>query len=1098
MRLPQKFLLIMKLTTFILIISLAQLSARTFGQRISLSENNSPMERVLSKISAQSGYNFFYSDSDLKGKTVNIAVNNASIEETLRSVFSGFPLDYRILKKNIVVTKKPEPGLFEKIFSRAAAIDVHGTVLDEKGKGLAGVNVRTKDNSQFTITDAAGTFILRDVAPNSVIICSFIGYKTKEINASEKLSEIKLEIADSKLDEVQVIAYGKTSQRLSTGNVVTISAKDIEKSPVSNPMLALQARVPGISIIQGSGYAGSGIKVQIQGRSSLLSGTEPFYVIDGVPYNSSTINAGTVPDIIKNGSPLNFINPDDIESISILKDADATAIYGSRAANGAVLITTKSGNSGPLRVNFNLSQGIGQLDQRLKLMDTEQYLLMRREAIKNENQQIGPADYDLNGTWDQNRNTDWMKELVGKNATYSDINLGFSGGDANTNYSLSSTYRRNTNVIPGDFSNRAFSTRIALSTKSRDQRLAINLTGSYTADVNELPQAEDFLTQAVTLAPNAPSIYNADGSLNWGLNSSGAGTWNNPYANLLSTNSMETGSLMTNLRTSYEIAKGFSISSNFGYNTIQMGNVIVSPIDAFSPNIRPYISSFSIFNHGKRSNWIIEPQLQYHASSKLGNFAFFAGSSIQQESSVTQNIFASGFPNLATMKNIAAASSLSTSSASDIPYKYFGVFGKLSYDYKNKYLLNLSARRDGSSRFGANNRYHNFSSIGLGWVLSEEGWAKDRLGPLNFAKIRISYGSTGNDQIEDFLYESLYLANPAAMNYGGIKGFDVNRLSNPDLQWEETRKLNLGLDLGLFNDRAVLNLNYNRNRSSNMLVFVNLPSSVGFGSVKQNLPALVENTGFEVALNTKNITSADFGWTSNFNLTIPRNKLLKYEGIESSQSYNLYFIGKSINVAKSYDFAGVNPQNGSYEFRKADGSITSYPTDADMYIHTDFSPRLYGGLENTFSYKGLALSFLFQFVRQQGRDNKTTTAIGVTPGQFGNNALVAAFERWTTPGQQASYQRFSTNYALNISQYYYNQSNGVIADASFIRLKNVNLSYVLPVKLCKKIHLNNLRVFAQGQNLLSWTKFSGLDPETTSSTSLPALRVMTLGLQGSF
>lgn len=1098
MRPPQKLLFIMKLTTFILMITLAQVSATTFGQRITLNETHSSLEQVLKRITQQSGYNFFYNDADLKGQHIDITVDNLSLRETVRQLFQGLSLDYRIVKNNIVITRKPEASLIEKIIARIESIDVHGTVTDENGRPLAGVSIRLKNNSRFTLSDAKGTFTLTGVERNSVILLSFVGYKTKEALTAEHLDNLKMELADSKLDEVQVIAYGKTSQRLSTGNVVSVSAKDIEKSPVGNPILALQARVPGLTIVQASGQPNAGMKVLIQGVSSLYSGTDPFYVIDGVPYNSSLVNGQSLPDELKQGSPLNFINPNDIESISVLKDADATSIYGSRAANGAILITTKRGQAGPLKVDFNLSQGIGEIANRLKLMNTTEYLAMRREALRNDQVTVGRTDYDLNGTWDTTRNVDWQKELLGRNSNYSNYSLGFSGGDAFTNYSLTTTYRRTTNIQPGDFADQNGSARLTVSSATKDRRFNILFTASYLSDKNVMSQRSgDFVTKAIALAPNAPEGYNPDGTINWALNASGSASWENPYSFLLLTNTALTSNLISSLRTSYEIAKGLQLSANLGYNVTRSDADYITPIESFAPNVRSARTATSIFNHGKRTNWIIEPQLNYKKVTKFGTLGLLAGASMQRDFTYIQNFTATGFASTATQENITAASSISARSAEETPYRYFGAFANLNYNYKDKYQANFNLRRDGSSRFGTNNRYHNFSSVGLGWVWSEEEWAKDKLGPLRFGKLRISYGSTGNDQLPDFLYQGLYSSTALGVAYGGSKGLVPTRLTNPDLQWEETRKLNIGLDLTFFGDRINLTMNYNRNRSTNQLVYYNLPSTVGFGSVWQNMPALIQNKGLEVSISTKNINGESFRWSTNFNITFPKNSLLRYDGIENTQSKNQKFVGESITLQRLYEFAGVNPQTGIFQFRKLDGSLTQEPSDEDMYIHKDLSQRMHGGIENTFGYKGLNLSFLFQFVKQNGLYNGPS-ATYLNPGRMGYNVLQDALDHWTSPSQTGTFQRYESYGDLDFSMSYYRSSDAAVRDASYIRLKNVNLSWTIPVRWSGKLGINHLQVTAQGQNLLTFTKYNGLDPETLSSILTPPLRVYTLGLKGNF
>jgi len=537
---PRKILNIMKITTLLLLITVMTVSAATYAQKINLHEKKASLEQVLEKIRIQSGYDLIYSDIMLdKSIPVTINLKDATLDEALQASLEGQPLSYQI-QDGTVVFRVKQPGILDKMKSalNLDKIDVRGMVIDENNQRLTGATVLVKGTGNVTTTDQFGLFILKGVDPNATIVITFIGYDKTELPATSDMGRIKLSIASSPLDEVKVIAYGQTTQRLSVGNVASVSAKDIEKQPVGNPLLALEGRVPGLFITPSNGLPGSGVTVRIQGQNSIVNGSDPLYVIDGVPYSSQTL-ATTIAGPLGRSSggpgsgggsnPMNFVNPSDIESISILKDADATSIYGSRAANGAILIITKKGKGGQTKVNFDIQNGIGQVSHFLDLMNTQQYLQMRHEALNNDGASITPFTYDLNGSWDTTRYTSWQKTLIGNTAHYANYNVSVSGGNDNTQYLVGSTFHRETSVFPGDFADQKGSLHFSLNTASSNQKFKMQLTGSYLFDDNQLPNT-DLTATALGLAPDAPPLFKSDGTLNWQLNSSGTAIWSNPLA----------------------------------------------------------------------------------------------------------------------------------------------------------------------------------------------------------------------------------------------------------------------------------------------------------------------------------------------------------------------------------------------------------------------------------------------------------------------------------------------------------------------------------------------------------------------------------------
>lgn len=1084
---------------------------------ISINFKNSPIQKVFSTIEAKADVVIMYENSGaLKNEKVTISAKDKKVADVLDELLKDKGLRWNI-RENVIRVEAAPPAT-GKTAPPAVSLNrpvsaaepqtiapITGKVTDSTGAPLAGASVHVKGTNKGTNTNAKGEFTI-DAEPGDVLIISFVGFQNREVSVGNGNLMVVLKAAESALDEIQVVAYGQTTRRLQTGNVSTVKAKDIEKQPVQNPLLALQGRVPGLVVEQATGLPGSGVKVRIQGQNSLSMGNDPLYVIDGVPYPSQmlpTINGilgssgNTAPTNAPiYGNPLSYLNPSDIESIDILKDADATSIYGSRAAAGAILITTKKGKAGPTRVNANFQSGWGQVTRKLDLLNTEQYLEIRHEAFANDNATPSSTQYDINGTWDTTRYTDWQKKLIGNTAKYTDAQVSVSGGTANTSFLVAGGYHKETTVFPGDLADQKGSVHFSLNNVSPNKRFHLQLQGNYMTDNNKIIDI-DLTDVAIHLAPNAPALYKSDGSINWEPLSNGRSTWTNPISNLMRKYNLKTDNLISNLTIGYEILDGLEIKSTMGYTRLTTEEVSLFPKAAARPELTGFTRQ-SYFGHGSISTWQVEPQITYTKNVAGGTISAIVGSTILQTTNDRQQLNASGFNSDAVLEDIRAASTVTASSTTNSVYRYNALFGRINYNLQNKYILNLSARRDGSSRFGTENQFHNFGSIGGAWIFSNEAFVQNTLSFLSFGKLRASYGTTGNDQIGDYAFMNLYESRPQANNYQGIVGITPIGLPNPYLQWESTKKLQLGLDLGFFQDRVLLSANYYHNRSSNQLQNYTLPITSGFNGITENLPATIRNYGWELTLSTINLKKTDFTWGTNINLTIPHNELEKFSGLESSSAANLLIVGEPITISKLNQFAGVDPSTGLYQFYDREGKLTSdvgYGVENKVAI-INRDPKFYGGVQNNISFKGIELSFLFQFVKQMGPNYK----LGYQPGYFSGtsnfgNQPVTILDRWQKPGDDATIQKL-TSISLNYpSLDYAEASTAAWSDASYIRLKNLSLSWQLPAKWYSKIRLQNVKVYAQGQNLLTFTNYAGLDPETKSSVTLPPLRVFTFGLQ---
>ncbi|WP_417558490.1 SusC/RagA family TonB-linked outer membrane protein [Mesoflavibacter zeaxanthinifaciens] len=967
--------------------------------------------------------------------------------------------------------------------------EVSGQITDGQVP-ISGATIRIKHQARGTVSNFDGYYKLYTL-PTDTLEVSFIGYKAVEV-AIGGLTTIDVVLKENAmaLGEVTINAgYYTVKNKERTGSISQIKAEAIEKQPISNPLAAMQGRMSGVYITQTTGVPGGGFDIQIRGRNSLRSeANTPLYIVDGVPFGTENLGSTSISAGILTGygiSPLNSLNPSDIERIEVLKDADATAIYGSRGANGVVLITTKRGQSGKTHFNIKSYSGVGEVGRKLELMNTEQYLDMREQAFMNDGLTEFPFyAYDVNGTWDRHRYTDWQDVLIGGTAYSNNLQATISGGVASTQFLLSGTRYKETTVFPGDFSFRKNSVHASLQHQSLDDRFDVSFTGSYVSDKNNL-LATDLTRQAYTLAPNAPEPYHSDGTLNW-ENS----TWNNPYRLLEETYLATTNNLISNIMLRYRPIKGLDFKLGIGYTSTQLQETKASPHTVYDPSYGLGSEASSLMvNDAKLHSLNVEPQVSYKRALFRGDLDIILGATFQSKERKQLGLYGWGFSNNSLIHNIAAASNVAITGTNNTDYKYSAVFGRLNYAISDRYFINLTGRRDGSSRFGPGKQFANFGAIGAAWLFSESNFIKNTAKWLSFGKLRGSLGTTGNDQIGDYQFLNTY--SLSGLSYEGNNGLEPTHLYNPNFSWETNKKIEGAIELGFFKERLYLSTAYYHNRSSNQLVGVPLPRTTGFSSIIANLDAVVQNTGWEFELEGKLINREAVCWTVSVNLTVPKNKLISFPNLEGSTYSNMFVIGSPLDIRKVYHYIGMNPETGVYEFEDFDndGQLTS-SNDRQKIVST--APTFYGGFQNHLTYKNLQLDFLFQFTKQQGKNNHY---FGVLPG-VASNLPVDFIDAWEAPSDSSSLQPYTTGLNANITSAYnkFTSSDAAFSDASFVRLKTLSLSYRLP-KLWSLFV--NSRVYIQGQNLLTFTKFNGPDPEN-QSVMLPPLRILSLGVDLNF
>lgn len=1144
-RLFTKTLLVMRLTLLLLTAAALQVSAKSAAQTVTYSGKDVPLEKVFSIVEQQTGYVVFFDYSLLQGsRSVSISVKDVPLESFLSQILQGQQLDYSIKKKTIFIKKITSATSFDgrmnslgmdELNIPLSPLPIRGQIIDQGGKPLRDVNIVVKGTNKGTSTDHNGRFNI-DAKVGDVLVVSSIGYlgisvkiiqttgkdatavivsterQQRPSNADDDISSIansslssltiKLAPDVSSLNEVVINkGYYTEKQKYSAGNVAHVGAKDIEKQPITSPLLALQGRMAGVEISPNSGLPGNAINIKIRGQNSLrtssttlaVSGNLPLYIIDGVPVDSRPVASTNLSTYAGKGlDPLSAINAADIVSIEVLKDADATAIYGSRGANGVVLITTKSAKTGQA-TNFeaNIYKGVGEVTNYLPLLKTEQYLEMRNEAFRNDNAVPGGfifPDHDIK-TWDTTRYTDIQKSLIGHTAQYTNAQAALTGGNGKTSFRLSGGLHSETPVFPGEFRYRKINTGLDIQHVSTNTRFTTNLSVLYGSEKNKTFNTHDFLT-AFTLPPDIPALYDDEGKLNW-ENS----TFNNPMAALQRTQRTQISNLIANAVFAYRFGQNFTFKLNAGFTDYRNDDISITPLSSYDPlfvELYGYTGAIAQMQNSRQS-YLIEPQLQFKHSINHHQLDFLVGSTFNQSRSTLLHLEGSGITSDGLVDNIQAAPIKGIAANQVLNYKYLAAFGRINYNYQDKYILNLTARRDGSSRFGPNNLYANFGAVGAAWIFSEENFLNNN-NFLNFGKLRASYGITGNDQIGDYQYNNSFTLGNVV--YQGYTVLSPSRLYNPDFQWETTRKLEAAIELGFANNSVNVELSWYRNRSSNQLVGYSLPLTTGFTSVNSNLDALIQNSGWEIVMAATPVSNQRFKWNFSINFTAAENKLVKFDDIENSTYAAVYSVGQPLSIEKYYIYKGVNPSTGLYEFEDLNKDNIIDIRDREGII--DYTPDFYGGLNNSFSFAGFDLSFLCQFSKKDVFNYSNSSSPG-----FNVNQTVDVLNRWQKDGDVRPVQRFSQDFfRLNsnaLQQHsLYLLSTARRADGSFIRFKTLSLSYDLTRHLRSAEWVKQASIYMQGQNLFTARlgDFTGFDPEVISG--IPPLRIVSLGIQLKF
>ncbi|HEX2534264.1 MAG TPA: TonB-dependent receptor [Chitinophagaceae bacterium] len=1006
--------------------------------------------------------------------------------------------------------------------------EITGIVQSATGEPLAGATVAIKGGTPPVITDARGAFRITVPSGSSVLVVSFVGYISREIPVDNRAEhQIRLTEDPGELNQVVVVGYGTARKRDLTGSVVSIRAEELNAVPATSLDQALQGRAAGVQVTQVTGKPGAETSIRIRGTSSINAGNEPLYVIDGMLVNSDggdiSVGGTRGPRL----SPLASINPSDIESIEILKDASATAIYGSRGANGVVLITTKRGRAGKGTLTLEAYYGQQQVANKLDLLNAAEFAHLVNDAKLNAGQTpvyVNPKNLGAG--------TDWQNEIFRK-APMTNYQLSFSGGDDRTRYALSGSYFDQEGIVLGsDF--KRYSFRANLERKMTD-RLTIGNTLSYSR-IN----TQGVLTNAGTIVPGVVSsaiLFNPvlpvfDSTVNGGYtfqNDRGK-ILGNPYAEANEfTSTTILSRILGNVFLNYRLMKGLEFRTNFGIDGFS------NEEGSFGPNfLKRTEASNGEATLGTTNGltWLNENTLNY--SNTFGRHAINAvgGFTMQRFNNNKLFVYAFDFPDNRTgYHNISTALKPQKPFNAESSWSMISYLGRVNYTLSDKYLFTLTGRVDGSSKFAEGKKYGFFPSGAFAWRVSRESFM-DGIDAINDLKLRFSYGVLGNQAIPP--YQSLALVGPygeGSFNTGSgsevYTGMEPLSYVNRGLRWESTRQFDAGFDLSLFRNRISLTADYYKKKTNDLLLSSPIPLSTGFSTTLLNI-GNIENHGVDLELRTINL-KGQLEWTSAFNFSVNRNKItnlnaetdiilnggiLLREGVSIGTFYGYQFDGifqSDQEAATSPVLVGQEPTSpnppsraraGDRKYRdmNKDGKIDA----ADRTILGTANPKFTWGFNNAFSFRNLELSFFFQGAQGNKLANFNNLDLLNFNGQ--NNVLgEAGRNRWTPENKSNRYPRALAAGSLDQGIF----SSAIVEDASYIRLKNISLGYNLPARLVSRINMSNLRVFVSGTNLWTRTDYTGFDPEANTfgqSTTLvgidlggyPQAKIYQFGLSASF
>ncbi|TWI81009.1 TonB-dependent receptor [Chitinophaga japonensis] len=1064
----------MKFSAIILLAACMQIYAKGHAQHVTLSGKNTSLEKLFRDIEKQTGYVFFYDQKLIdKAPAVSVNLKNTPLEKALEACLKDQALTYSIVGKNIVIKQKAAfspPGSSGLLQQQDTLLNVTGQITSDQGMALPGATVAVKGTNRGASADGEGRYRLR-VPRNAVIVVSYMGYKSQEATVKEDGPVNFALVQDTRLtDEIVVIGYGTVKKSDLTGSLSQVKSKDITAYPSTNVMQALNGRAAGVRVMQNNGSPGGSISVRIRGTNSILGGNEPLYVIDGFPYN---------------GNPT-FLQNSDIASIEILKDASSTAIYGSRGANGVVMITTKSGRKNDVTtVDVDAGYTIQSVSKKMDLMNAQQYALLYNEQAKND----GLDPYFTQSQIDslgRSPGTDWQ-DLVLRNAPIYNISATVNGGTSKTRFSVSGAAYLQDGIVRGSDYKR-YNVRGNIEHEvSKVVSVSLNtiLTRLNSSRKNSSPgNRGNDLFSAMLMSPASLTPYLPDGSYRR-LNTAYPFISNvivNPLVRIYEEqDNIQGDRVFSNAAITIKPLNGLSIRISGGIDNLN------DRVDLYR-NIEPTVNSvgYAEVRTTQQTGLLNENVITYERDINQHSFSVMGGFTYQDNTTTELNASGTGF-----LSDVTGTGDIESAATPGIPnsryakWSLISYLGRINYSFNDKYLFTASIRRDGSSRYSMQNQWENFPSAALAWKVSNEDFLRNST-VISDLKLRTSYGLSGSTALNPYQTLNQLTAGNTIFGDALYVSYAPGTTLPGDLKWETTRQFDIGADIGLLQNDLRFTLDYYHKKTTNLLNEVRLPASTGYEITLRNVGE-IENKGFEFGVDA-NILKGDVFWNVNANISFNRNKVLKlYEGQDiygdviytgSLSDYaNLLREGQPLGIFYGYKEIGYTEDgNLMYEDFNKDGSISA----ADKTYIGDPNPDFIYGLNSVTSWKGFELTVFIQ--GSQGNDIFNLNKAATLDLGMGLNLPAEVYENhWTPENPNAKYPKITRTLAGNMSTRF-------VEDGSYLRFKNIQLAYNLPVRKLGWNWVKSAQVYASGQNLITFTRYSWYDPEVNAYGGANSIR----------
>ena len=972
---------------------------------------------------------------------------------------------------------------------------ITGKITDaDNGEYMPGVTILQEGTQNGTISDFDGKYTINVPESGATLVFSFVGYETQKITLGEKnVVYVSLKMSQEILEEEVVVGYGTEVKTKVTGSISEIKADEIALTPVSTVEQTLQGRAAGLFIESNNGKVGGDVKIRIRGSSSINASNQPLIIVDGIPINTVAIN--DYFNVYLN--PLNDIDFNDIASVEVLKDASASAIYGSRAANGVLIITTKRGKEGKAKITLDYQQGFSEPTRLREFLNAEEYIDYFTQAAINAGEydfanglsgyatvEEAVEDYigDVEKKFDRlaghtdwrgdYANTDWQS-LAFQKAISSMLDLSISGGTEKMQYFTSVGYSYQDGIMIGNHGDRfnILNNIDAQLTEKLKMSLNLNLSRSIN---NDIPDDNSFSTplQMVAQSPITPpkdttgEYYNTPTTLYY-----------NP---LIEQDNVffesTTFRTLSNIAAEYQLIPSLAIRGEFGGDiTNHYQERFYGSKSEVGLSVGGYATNYNATVQYLNTKLLLiyDKQIEKHSIGATGGMEY------NKYDDNYNYVEGQGFPN-DKLQTLASAAEIVAGTSVDSYYRFLSYFARATYDYDTRYLLNITVRADGSSRFGEENRYGVFPSASVGWVMSNEAFLKGSE-KVSLLKLRASYGLTGNAGIGNFDYKGLY----GIGSYAGTSSLFPSSIANPALTWEKTAQLDIGFDFCFYNDRISGELDYYIKNTTDLLLDVPVPATTGYAVQTQNVGSL-ENKGYEIVINTQNFIG-DFSWSTSFNFSVNKNKILELaDGQElidlgGSDFMNVIMVGQPLGVFYGAEYAGVDPDNGDglfyvNETEGSDETTTDFNL-ANYVVIGDPNPDFISGITNNFAYKNISLDVTLQSVYGNDVNLQGDYWMSSNASQY-DNQTIDQLDAWQNPGDETDIPENRLLFANGTES----RSSRYLSDASYLRVKTVTLSFSFPKRLTEKMNMSSLRLYTSAYNLFTFTNYTGWDPEVSTDS----------------